>query len=76
MHLYKYQSLFFFGKVSLMQGIASQKVLLDLRGDFVIQLHPDSKDIICGFRCDYTINFEIIRTTPQVQLLTLRTTSA
>lgn len=40
-------------------------MLLEIRGEYVIQLDPSSKSIISGFKCDYSINFEIIRNPPQ-----------
>jgi hypothetical protein len=58
------------------KGMSSQRVLLELVADFLVQLHPDNKNIICGFRCDYNINFEIVRNSPQVPTTPLRHPSA
>lgn len=47
--------------IASIQGTATQKVFLELRGEYVLQLNPIQKNIISGFKCDYSINFEIIR---------------
>lgn len=41
--------------------MVQKKVLLELREDFIIQIDTTDKNILCGFKCDYDINFEIIR---------------
>lgn len=46
-----------------------EAVVLQIIEDWVVQLTPDRVKMVSGFRCDYEIQFEILRKMSQVLLL-------
>lgn len=45
-----------------------EAVVLQIIEDWVLQLAPDRVKVVSGFRCDYEIQFEILRKMSQVLL--------
>jgi hypothetical protein len=46
-----------------------EAVILQIIEDWVLQRSPDRVKVVSGFRCDYEIQFEILRKMSQVLLL-------
>lgn len=63
-----FQRFFLFLKRScaFIQAVKRERVLLELKGEYLVQVDIHSSAILSGFKCDYSITFEIGRSSPIV----------